>query len=50
MTLGEICKGIDLLPASQKRMGLEHWLDMEVRSTTGYSKALLRNLHNGLNQ
>jgi predicted nucleic acid-binding protein len=32
MTLGEICKGIDLLPASQKRTGLQDWLDIDVRS------------------
>jgi predicted nucleic acid-binding protein len=32
MTIGEICKGIDLLPASQKRSGLESWLDIDVRS------------------
>ncbi len=32
MTLGEICKGIDTLPASQKRKALQDWLDSEVRS------------------
>ena len=32
MTLGEICKGIDLLPASQKRDALQDWLEVEVRS------------------
>jgi toxin FitB len=32
MTLGEICKGIDLLPASQKRDALQEWLEVEVRS------------------
>jgi predicted nucleic acid-binding protein len=32
MTLGEICKGIDLLPASQKRTGLQDWLEFDVRS------------------
>jgi predicted nucleic acid-binding protein len=32
MTVGEICKGIDLLPASQKRSGLQDWLDRDVRS------------------
>jgi toxin FitB len=32
MTLGEICKGIDLLPASQKRDALQDWLELEVRS------------------
>jgi len=32
MTLGEICKGIDLLPVSQKRSGLQDWLDIDVRS------------------
>jgi predicted nucleic acid-binding protein len=32
MTIGEICKGIDLLPASQKRTALEGWLDIEVRA------------------
>ena len=32
MTIGEICKGIDLLPASQKRTGLQAWLDIDVRS------------------
>jgi predicted nucleic acid-binding protein len=32
MTIGEICKGIDLLPASPKRTLLEGWLDVEVRA------------------
>ena len=32
MTIGEICKGIDLLPASKKRTGLQDWLDVDVRS------------------
>jgi predicted nucleic acid-binding protein len=32
MTLGEICKGIDLLPASQKRDALHDWLEVDVRS------------------
>jgi predicted nucleic acid-binding protein len=31
MTIGEICKGIDLLPVSQKRTTLEHWLTIDVR-------------------
>lgn len=33
MTLGE--KGIDLLPVSQKRSGLQDWLDLDVRSWFG---------------
>jgi len=32
MTVGEICKGIDLLPVSQKRTALQDWLDVDVRS------------------
>lgn len=32
MALGEIRKGIDLLPASQKRTGLQEWLDTDVRA------------------
>jgi toxin FitB len=32
MTVGEICKGIAALPASQKRTGLQGWLDVEVCS------------------
>ena len=32
LTIGEICKGIANLPPSQKRTGLEHWLDKTVRS------------------
>ena len=32
MTLGEICKGIDMLPASKKRDALQDWLDVDVRS------------------
>jgi len=32
MTLGEICKGIDLLPVSQKRSALQVWLEVDVRS------------------
>jgi toxin FitB len=32
MTIGEFCKGIDMLPISQKRSGLQSWLDIEVRS------------------
>jgi toxin FitB len=35
MTLGEICKGIDLLPISQRRTDLQDWLDIEVRSWFG---------------
>jgi predicted nucleic acid-binding protein len=31
MTLGEICKGIALLPPSQKRSDLQNWLDIDVR-------------------
>lgn len=31
MTIGEICKGIDLLPASKKRASLESWLEIQVR-------------------
>jgi predicted nucleic acid-binding protein len=32
MTLGEICKGIAMLPASHKRNALQTWLDEDVRS------------------
>lgn len=32
MTLGEICKGIDMLPSSQKRIALQQWLEVDVRS------------------
>ncbi len=32
MTIGEICKGIDLLPVSQKRASLEGWLNVDVRA------------------
>ncbi len=32
MALGEIRKGIDLLPVSQKRTELQEWLDTEVRA------------------
>jgi predicted nucleic acid-binding protein len=32
MTIGEICKGIDMLPVSQKRNTLQSWLDVDVRS------------------
>jgi toxin FitB len=32
LTIGEICKGIAELPASQKRAGLQDWLDIEIRS------------------
>ena len=32
LTIGEICKGIAELPASQKRTGLQDWLDIDVRS------------------
>ncbi len=32
LTIGEICKGIAELPASQKRTGLQDWLDIEIRS------------------
>lgn len=35
MTIGEICKGIDLLPVSKKRSGLQSWLDTDVRSWFG---------------
>jgi predicted nucleic acid-binding protein len=32
MTIGEICKGIDMLPFSQNRSDLQYWLDRDVRS------------------
>jgi predicted nucleic acid-binding protein len=32
LTIGEICKGIAELPASQKHTELQDWLDIEVRS------------------
>lgn len=32
LTIGEICKGIASLPASQKRTILQKWLDKDVRS------------------
>ena len=32
LTIGEICKGIANLPQSQKRTGLQNWLDHKVRS------------------
>lgn len=32
MTIGEICKGIDMLPAGQKRSLLQDWLDIDLRS------------------
>ncbi|MGO9271801.1 MAG: type II toxin-antitoxin system VapC family toxin [Terriglobia bacterium] len=32
MTLGEICKGIDMLPVSRKRKELQVWLEVDVRS------------------
>jgi len=31
MTIGEISKGIEMLPVSQKRRELQMWLDSEVR-------------------
>jgi predicted nucleic acid-binding protein len=31
MTVGEICKGIDMLPVSQKRSALQDWLEIDVR-------------------
>jgi len=32
LTIGEICNGIANLPPSQKRIGLQDWLDRTVRS------------------
>jgi predicted nucleic acid-binding protein len=32
IAIGEICKGIDLLPVSQKRTGLQEWLEIDVRA------------------
>ena len=32
MTIGEISKGISLLPVSHKRIALENWLNIDVRS------------------
>jgi toxin FitB len=32
MTIGEIRKGIDMLPVSQERNTLQSWLDVDVRS------------------
>lgn len=31
MTVGEVCKGIDMLLAGQKRTTLQYWLDHDVR-------------------
>jgi predicted nucleic acid-binding protein len=31
MTIGEICKGIDMLPVGQQRNDLQRWLDRDVR-------------------
>ncbi|MES1258533.1 MAG: hypothetical protein ABUS51_08880 [Acidobacteriota bacterium] len=31
ITIGEIRKGIDVLPPSRKRTGLQEWLDRDVR-------------------
>ena len=31
MTMGEIREGIDILPPSRKRTGLQEWLDRDVR-------------------
>jgi hypothetical protein len=30
--IGEICKGIGMLPVSRKRNALQNWLDIDVRS------------------
>ena len=35
MTIGEISKGIDLLPAGQKRTALQRWLEIDVRRWFG---------------
>jgi predicted nucleic acid-binding protein len=35
MTVGEICKGIDMLAVGQKRNTLQDWLDIKVRSWFG---------------
>lgn len=35
MTLGEINKGIGMLPAGQRRNALQKWLDTEVRPFSG---------------
>jgi predicted nucleic acid-binding protein len=32
MTVGEICKGIELLPVSPRRKTLQGWFDIDVRS------------------
>jgi predicted nucleic acid-binding protein len=32
MTVGEFCKGINMLPVGQKRTALHDWLDVDVRS------------------
>jgi predicted nucleic acid-binding protein len=32
MTIGEICKGIDMLPVSRKRTMLQDWFDLDVRA------------------
>ena len=32
MTIGEICKGIAVLPVSQRRDWIQDWLDRDVRS------------------
>jgi predicted nucleic acid-binding protein len=32
MTIGEICKGIATMPVGSRRVSLQHWLDVDVRS------------------
>jgi len=32
MTIGEVCKGIDMLPPGQKRSLLQDWLELDLRS------------------
>ncbi len=32
MTIGEICKGINMLPVGHKQSALQNWLDIDVRT------------------
>ena len=47
MTLGEICKGIDMLPVGQKRDALQDWLEVDFRITSDIG---LRTVHSTTRQ
>jgi hypothetical protein len=47
MTVGEICKGLELLPVSPRRKTLQGWFDIDVRSWFAGTNSPCRRIHRG---